>query len=134
MKLLLVGMISGQIISIIFSSHIFFLLIFYDRFSYIRDIISKISRSYLIMMSIGMFFFWNLLSVIYVYISSFSYDDYEFLEFRIIIIIIIIIFIVFSISYIFVRKFLLHILFETVVILFVFGVLAPFMIKRIEFG
>ena len=134
MKLLLVGMISGQIISIIFSSHIFFLLIFYDRFSYIRDIISKISRSYLIMMSIGMFFFWNLLSVIYVYISSFSYDDYEFLEFRIIIIIIIIIFIVFSISYIFVRKFLLHILFETVVILFVFGVLTPFMIKRIEFG
>ncbi|MBI20893.1 MAG: hypothetical protein CL780_01435 [Chloroflexi bacterium] len=133
MKLLLVGMISGQIISIIFSSHIFFLLIFYDRFSYIRNNISKINRSYLIMISIGMFFFWNLLSVIYVYISYFTYENYEFLGFRIIIIIIII-FIVFSISYIFVRKFLLHILFETVVILFVFGVLAPFMIKRIEFG
>ena len=133
MKLLLVGMISGQIISIIFSSHIFFLLIFYDRFSYIRNNISKINRSYLIMISIGMFFFWNLLSVIYVYISYFTYENYEFLGFRIIIIIIII-FIIFSISYIFVRKFLLHILFETVVILFVFGVLAPFMIKRIEFG
>ena len=133
MKLLLVGMISGQIISIIFSSHIFFLLIFYDRFSYIRNNISKINRSYLIMISIGMFFFWNSLSVIYVYISYFTYENYEFLGFRIIIIIIII-FIVFSISYIFVRKFLLHILFETVVILFVFGVLAPFMIKRIEFG
>ena len=133
MKLLLVGMISGQIISVIFSSHIFFLLIFYDRFSYIRNNISKINRSYLIMISIGMFFFWNLLSVIYVYISYFTYENYEFLGFRIIIIIIII-FIVFSISYIFVRKFLLHILFETVVILFVFGVLAPFMIKRIEFG
>ena len=133
MKLLLVGMISGQIISIIFSSHIFFLLIFYDRFSYIRNNISKINRSYLIMISIGMFFFWNLLSVIYVYISYFTYENYEFLGFRIIIIIIII-FIVFSISYIFVRKFLLHILFETVVILFVFGVLAPFMIKKIEFG
>ena len=133
MKLLLVGMISGQIISIIFSSHIFFLLIFYDRFSYIRNNISKINRSYLIMISIGMFFFWNLLSVIYVYISYFTYENYEFLVFRIIIIIIII-FIVLSISYILVRKFLLHILFETVVILFVFGVLAPFMIKRIEFG
>ena len=131
MKLLLVGMISGQIISIIFSSHIFFLLIFYDRFSYIRNNISKINRSYLIMISIGMFFFWNLLSVIYVYISYFTYENYEFLGFRIIIIIIII-FIVFSISYIFVRKFLFHILFETLVFIIVFGVLTPFMIRRID--
>ena len=133
MKFLLIGMISGQIISIIFSSHFFYLLTFYDRFSHIRETISKISSLYLIMISIGIFFFWNLVSVIYVYITSFTYENYEILAFRTIIIIIIILFIVFCISYIFVRKFLLHILFETVVILFVFGVLTPFMIKRIEF-
>ena len=133
MKLLLVGMISGQIMSIIFSSHIFYLLTFYDRFSNIRDIISKISSSYLIVISIGIFLFWNLLSVIYVYINSLTYENYELLSFKTIIFFIIILFIVFCISYIFVRKFLLHILFETVVILLVFGVFTPFMIKRIEF-
>ena len=133
MKLLLVGMISGQIMSIIFSSHIFYLLTFYDRFSNIRDIISKISSSYLIVISIGIFLFWNLLSVIYVYINSLTYENYELLSFKTIIFFIIFLFIVFCISYIFVRKFLLHILFETVVILLVFGVFTPFMIKRIEF-
>ena len=131
---ILVGMISGQIIAIIFSSHIIFLLLQQNSFNLMKKIISKMHLYSLIFVSIGSFFFWNLFSVIWVFLSSSSIYNYDFFSYTTIISLIIIFCTIFCFSYIFVRKFLLHILFETVVILFVFGVLAPFMIKRIEFG
>ena len=129
---ILVGMISGQIIAIIFSSHIFFLIIQKNNFNFMKKIISKMHLYYLIFISIGSFFFWNLFSVILVYTSASLIYNYEFFSSSTIISFVIIFCIVFCISYIFIRKFVFHILFETFVFILVFGILTPFMIRRID--
>ncbi len=129
---ILVGMISGQIIAIIFSSHIIFLLLQQNSFNLMKKIISKMHLYSLIFVSIGSFFFWNLFSVIWVFLSSSSIYNYDFFSYTTIISLIIIFCTIFCFSYIFVRKFLFHILFETLVFIIVFGVLTPFMIRRID--
>ncbi len=129
---ILVGMISGQIIAIIFSSHIIFLLIQQNSFSFMKKIISKMHIYLLIFITIGSFFFWNLFSVIWVFITSSSIYNDDYFSYNTIISLIIIFGMIFCVSYIFIRKFLLHILFETLVFIIVFAVLTPFMIRRIE--
>mgnify|MGYP001248074438 CR=1 FL=1 len=129
---ILVGMISGQIIAIIFSSHIIFLLIQQNSFSFMKKIISKMHLYLLIFITIGSFFFWNLFSVIWVFITSSSIYNDDYFSYNTIISLIIIFGMIFCVSYIFIRKFLLHILFETLVFIIVFAVLTPFMIRRIE--
>ena len=129
---ILVGMISGQIIAIIFSRHIIFLLIQQNSFSFMKKIISKMHLYLLIFITIGSFFFWNLFSVIWVFITSSSIYNDDYFSYNTIISLIIIFGMIFCVSYIFIRKFLLHILFETLVFIIVFAVLTPFMIRRIE--
>ena len=129
---ILVGMISGQIIAIIFSSHIIFLLIQQNSFSFMKKIISKMHLYLLIFITIGSFFFWNLFSVIWVFITSSSIYNDDYFSYNTIISLIIIFGMIFCVSYIFIRKFLLHILFETLVFIIVFAVLTPFMIRRID--
>ena len=87
---ILVGMISGQIIAIIFSSHIIFLLLQQNSFNLMKKIISKMHLYSLIFVSIGSFFFWNLFSVIWVFLSSSSIYNYDFFSYTTIISLIII--------------------------------------------
>ena len=134
MVIAVLGMMSGMLYGMFFTTHLLLLLTYNSYFFKARNTVSGFPIYLLAIAAILSLFLWSIVGTLFALINYFFYKNLSNNEIEFFIYILVTSVVVFLLSYFFARRLIFHVLFELFVFGLVYGLLIPSLILRLDFS